>query len=476
MADTGTRALCFVDMPFGKKSDLASGTEIDFDQIYQAGIRPAIEEAGLEALRGDEERTGGIIHSAMFARLLLAEVVVADLTLANPNVFYELGIRHTAKPFTTVLIFANVHALPFDVGLVRAIPYQLEKGRLTESGGSALRSELSARLKTAVGAAATDSPLFQLLPQFPGIDLPTSSTEAFRDRLRREEQFRDVLAQALSRASTDERRTALLQIEKELGNLQVVQRGILAELLLSFRAVEAWTEMVSLCERLPAHLQSAIVVRQQWALALNRRGQPGDGDKAVRMLEELVRERGPDPETLGILGRVHKDRYRDGKQKGSILAAAALDDAIAVYRRGFESDPRDYYPGVNAITLLVEKGTPEAMVEVQQLLPLVTFAVERRGGDKSSNYWELATLLELYGVRGDWPAVQRILPRTLAAARQSWMVRSTIGNLELQRAVLVRERKSVTDADAVLTAFRDRVKALDGIAPEPAAVPPEPST
>src|SRR6266481_3668652 len=101
-------ALCFVDMPFGQKPDLKSGVLVDFDQIYNNAIKPAIEESGLEALRGDEERTGGIIHSAMFARLLLAEFVVADLTLANANVFYEFGIRHAAKPFTTVPILANV--------------------------------------------------------------------------------------------------------------------------------------------------------------------------------------------------------------------------------------------------------------------------------------------------------------------------------------------------------------------------------
>ena len=88
-------------MPFGQKPDLKSGVVVDFDQIYNEAIKPAIEACGLEALRGDEERTGGIIHGAMFARLLLAEFVVADLTLANPNVFYELGIRHAAKPFTT---------------------------------------------------------------------------------------------------------------------------------------------------------------------------------------------------------------------------------------------------------------------------------------------------------------------------------------------------------------------------------------
>jgi hypothetical protein len=67
------RALCFVDMPFGQKSDLKSGVLVDFDQIYNEAIKPAIEECGLDALRGDEERTGGIIHSAMFVRLLLSE-------------------------------------------------------------------------------------------------------------------------------------------------------------------------------------------------------------------------------------------------------------------------------------------------------------------------------------------------------------------------------------------------------------------
>ena len=123
------KALCFVDMPFGRKSDLASGVEIDFDQIYQTAIKPAIEAVGLEVLRGDEEASGGIIHAAMFARLLLAEYVVADLTLANPNVFYELGIRHAARPFTTVPIFATTHALPFDVALIRGVPYQLEGGK-----------------------------------------------------------------------------------------------------------------------------------------------------------------------------------------------------------------------------------------------------------------------------------------------------------------------------------------------------------
>ena len=78
------KAHCFVDMPFGKKKDPSSGVEIDFDQVYGEAIRPAILAAGLEAIRGDEERTGGIIHVPMFGRLLLSEYLVADLTLDPP--------------------------------------------------------------------------------------------------------------------------------------------------------------------------------------------------------------------------------------------------------------------------------------------------------------------------------------------------------------------------------------------------------
>jgi hypothetical protein len=64
------KPLCFVLMPFGKKPD-ATGAMIDFDAVYRDLIAPAIEEAGLESLRADEEMTGGIIHKPMFERLIL---------------------------------------------------------------------------------------------------------------------------------------------------------------------------------------------------------------------------------------------------------------------------------------------------------------------------------------------------------------------------------------------------------------------
>src|SRR5688572_2037119 len=110
--------LCFVLMPFGQKPD-AGGAIVNFDAVYQELIKPAILEAHMEPLRADEEVAGGIIHKAMFERLILCEYAVADLTTGNPNVFYELGVRHAARPASTVALFSKGSRLPFDVTALR---------------------------------------------------------------------------------------------------------------------------------------------------------------------------------------------------------------------------------------------------------------------------------------------------------------------------------------------------------------------
>jgi len=125
------KALCFVLMPFGQKQD-TGGKIIDFDAVYRELISPAIVDAGLEAIRADEERVGGIIHKPMFERLILCEFAVADLTTANANVFYELGVRHAVRPASTVLLFSGNSRLPFDVGLLRALPYWLTSAGLPD--------------------------------------------------------------------------------------------------------------------------------------------------------------------------------------------------------------------------------------------------------------------------------------------------------------------------------------------------------
>jgi hypothetical protein len=454
MSENNYKSICFVAMPYGKKTDLATGTEIDFDKIYKLAIKPAIEEAGLEPLRGDEELTGGIIHTTMFARLLLSEYVVADLTLSNPNVFYELGIRHAVKPFTTVPIYAKIHPLPFDVDMVRAIGYNLKKGILSKEAAKNLKAELTKRIQQAInGPQANDSPLFELIPKFPAIELPYEVTHSFIERVSHDREFHERLDKAKLKPSNQERCIALLKIKQKLGDLRPVQASILLDLMLSFRSVEAWNEMTDLCESFPDHLKNNIFVRQQWAFSLNRRNKPGDRDKAVSLLTEVMKEYGPDPETLGILGRIHKDRYREAKEKRSIMASAALDDSISTYTEGFESDPRNYYPGINAITLLIEKGDEEALKKAEELAPLVSFAVARCGGVSSGNYWDLATVLELNCISSDWFSAVKVLPKVLDKAKESWMLKSTLGNLMMLKQARICQGLDTEKLQEIINEF-----------------------
>ncbi len=112
MSPPENQPLCFVLTPFGSKPDPAGGPNIDFNRIYASAIKPAIEDANMFAIRADEEKLGGIIHKATFERLMTCEFAVAALTTSNPNVLYELGIRHAARPRTTLIIYAESSALP----------------------------------------------------------------------------------------------------------------------------------------------------------------------------------------------------------------------------------------------------------------------------------------------------------------------------------------------------------------------------
>lgn len=170
--------LCFVLMPFGQKPDGTGGT-IDFDVVYEQTIAPAIRASNMQPLRADEEMKGGMIHKPMFERLILCEYAVADLTTANANVFYELGIRHAVRPWSTVLIFAENSRLPFDVAPLRAIPYSLTRGGAPAEAED-VRDVITERLNKARDEVS-DSPIYELVEGFPDVD--HTKTDVFRDRV-----------------------------------------------------------------------------------------------------------------------------------------------------------------------------------------------------------------------------------------------------------------------------------------------------
>jgi len=107
------RPHAFVVMPFGKKKG-ADNQPYDFNSIYNILIKPALEDAGFEAFRADEETSAGDILTDMFQELLLADMVICDLSIDNANAFYELGIRHALR-LGTIIITQSFESVPSDL-------------------------------------------------------------------------------------------------------------------------------------------------------------------------------------------------------------------------------------------------------------------------------------------------------------------------------------------------------------------------
>jgi tetratricopeptide (TPR) repeat protein len=282
------------------------------------------------------------------------------------------------------------------------------------------------------GPVSPDSPLFQLFQAYPGVSMSHEVTDVFRDRVKYSTEFRTRLAVARAKKPKAQAVTALRAIEQELGNIAASERGVVGDLLLSYRAVEAFDAMVSLYDRMSGDLQSAPMMRQQLAFALNRRKQAGDRDRAIALLEDVRRTHGDSAETLGLLGRVYKDLWQEAKARQDFAAEGWLDEAIAAYSRGFEVEPLDYYPGINALTLLLQKGDDASLAQHKRLAPLVTFAAVRKGGEKAADYWTLATMIELGCHDRDFALARRCFPRAVALVQksaESWMLKTTRDNL-----------------------------------------------
>jgi len=450
---TEYRPICFVLMPFGVKKDPTGGPDIDFDRIYEEGVRPGIEAAGLDPIRADEERVGGVIHKPMFERLLLCEYAVADLTTANANVFYELGIRHAARPATTLAIFAERQTLPFDVNFLRALPYALgEDNRFTSRDAASLRSALARRLRELrelSSGSPTDSPLFQLLPDYRAPDIDRLKTDVFRDRLVYSAEVKSRLARARDRRDED----ALRAEARELLGAEA-EVGVQIDLYLSYRALSMWQEMVDFYENLPVALQRSKMVQEQYGLALNRLGNRND---AARVLQQIIDSHGPSSETCGILGRVYKDSWLEAKAKGdTFLADGFLKKAVNTYLEGFEADWRDAYPGINAVTLLDILGDAASIERRDQILPVVRYAVQQRMKTGSPDYWDLATELELSVLAEDEPRSMRRLTDALAVVRESWEPLTTANNLRMIRDARAERGGSVTWLDRIIEALERR--------------------
>ena len=159
------RPHAFVVMPFGQKPG-KDGSLIDFNRIYEDLIHPALTAVGLEPFRADEEERAGDIRTDMFQELLVADLVVADLTIDNPNVWYELGVRHALRARGVMLICGGRVSTAFDLYTDRKLRYCLREGQPDPHSLSDDIGALSAMARATMESwhGRRISPVYALLP------------------------------------------------------------------------------------------------------------------------------------------------------------------------------------------------------------------------------------------------------------------------------------------------------------------------
>ena len=338
----------FIIRPFGVKQG------IDFDNVVKELIDPALTALGVTGRDTIEILKQGNIRIDMFQRLLTADLVVADLSIHNANVFYELGIRHALRGKRTFLLRSNQDAYPFDLQTDRYLAYD-------KDNPAASLPVLTESLRQTLASEDQDSPVFRSLP-----DLQEPSRGQF---LAVPRGFREAVELAADRGERGDLGMLAAEAEGfewESEGLRIVGRALF-KLEDDEGALATWK---SICRVDAQDLEANTLL----GTIYNRLGRFTESDQA---LERVLDRKGMEPhdrsEAYGLLGRNAKTRWKGEwneepvlqTRREKALRSAFLERSYQAYSRGFSTDLNHVYPGVNALAMLT------VLIELAQALPEV---------------------------------------------------------------------------------------------------------
>ena len=400
----------FVVMPFGKKKG-PDDRWIDFNSIYQDLIKPALIEAGFEPFRADEESVSGDILTDMFQELLLADLVIADLSIDNANVFYELGVRHALRKRGLIHIQSGRGYLPFDIFNVRTLPYHCDENGQPDR--QYLEKDKQAIAKMARATWESDhhrihSPIFNLL-----------------DGL--EEPDRRSLQTPLAIGYWDEynnwrKRVVIAQRQDRIGDVLLLIEEVSNPLIKCEAIAEAGKALRNLGNYQLALQQyrngltlqpKNAEFRREEAFHLSRLKRY---DEAVVQLESLLRDEPANIDAISYLARIYKEMWKERwvgiSNEAECLQTAEesahlLQKAIETYLQAYRLDQNHYYSGINALTLSAvfkylarhgRDGDPEEKAIKEQLPALsgaVKFSLESAAIKDNKDVWVFLSLGDL---------------------------------------------------------------------------------
>ncbi|MGB8556138.1 MAG: TRAFs-binding domain-containing protein [Pseudolabrys sp.] len=442
--------VCFMIMPYGRKPTQAEAgrgpAEIDFNALWDRGYVPTIKALGYEPVRADQD-TGGLIVSQMLERIYFADLVLADMTIPNGNVYYEVGIRHAAQKTGCVLLAADWSKQLFDVVQMRTIRYPLAEGNITEATAAAFQTAIGDHIKSlCVGI----SPMHQSIPGYPSNVDPRKATTT-RDQMAELAAFQTEV-RAVRAAPPKERMQRAQDLIARKGNPPATYSMALALLMLlrdSASTAANWTVLLDFVRKLPPRFADEPEIQENRAFAA---AQAGNDVQAIAELETLIDLIGPTPERLGLLG----GRY---KRLANVAAASeaerrqALEKAIGYYEQGVELDLNAYYCSSNLPRLYRKRAKPGDDERAQTVLRLAIAACERARRLQVADEWVRPTLLGTAFDLGDPDKAEELADAIVAEGAPKWKVNSVLHDLE-DSIVQVSD----TAKRARLSAVIDRIK------------------
>ncbi len=481
----------FVVMPFGRKKG-PDDRWIDFDSIYRNLIKPALEEAGFEPFRADEESVSGDILTDMFQELLLADLVIADLSVDNANVFYELGVRHALRKRGLIHIQSGRAYMPFDIFNVRTFPYHGDENGQPDPQYWEKDKQAIAKMARATWESdhhRIHSPIFNLL-----------------DGL--EEPDRKSLRTPLATGYWDEynnwqRRVLVAERQKRIGDVLLLTEEVRNPLIKCEAIADAGKALRNLGNHRLALKQyrQALAInpkksefRREEAFHLSRLKQY---DEAVVKLEWLLRDEPTNIEAISYLARIYKEIWKERwagisdqreRLKKACESSHLLQKAIETYLQGYRLDQNHYYSGINALTLSavlihlvqqVGRGCDPGEKAIKQQLPAlsgaVQFSLESAARKDANNVWVFLSLGDLAVCRARNPKqVTRAYKKALNLIwNNKFALTSTLAQLELLKGLSFRPEYVQAGID-VLKAELERIESQEkAIAPEAAQEPPQ---
>jgi hypothetical protein len=325
----------FIVRPFGTKQN------IDFDRVEKDLIAPALHAAGVRGSTTAEILEAGNIRTDMFELLLLADLVVADVSIDNANVFYELGIRHALRSLRTILIRARGGStVPFDLRTDRYMEYDPQN-----PGDAAALLQQAVRQTTA--SDRVDSPVFLLLPELrePDLSLLTPVPREFQEEVERAAADREL------------GRLGLLGWEAQGFTWELEGFRLVGRILFQSRAFTAahrvWERVRGLY---PYDGEANLLL----GTIYQRMGDLTASDQAMRrVLDERSSTAAHRAEAFALLARNDKTRLAEAWTSGDSadrqkrgLCSRYLLSSYQSYRRGFLLDLNHFYSGLNALALV----------------------------------------------------------------------------------------------------------------------------